>query len=141
MVCKVPVLALAVTLLAGCSTVSPVCSVPTASGPQAANLVIYRPGAMVGVLYATPMSIDHCRINDLDDDAYVVYRLPPGMHRIAAEKRALELGSGAQVEALFEAGKTYYLRQHVNLVAGLAIVDRERALSEMPRLEGLFDEN
>jgi len=122
-------------LVVGCATVSPTCNVPRASGDEAINIVIYRPNGVVGILYATPMSIDHCRVHSLSNNSYIVYKLPPGIHRIAVEKRTLELGRGAHVEQDFESGKTYYLRQNVNLVAGLTVVDENQAFSEMPKLK------
>lgn len=81
------------------------------------------------------MSIDRCRISNISNDSYIAYKLPPGLHRIAVEKRNLEFGGGAIVEMTFERGKTYYLRQSVSLVADLSVVDKETALSEMPSLK------
>lgn len=81
------------------------------------------------------MSIDHCRISNIGNDSYIVYKLPPGLHRIAVEKRNLEFGSGAIIKMTFESGKTYYLRQSVSLVADLLVVDKGTALEEMPNLK------
>lgn len=123
--------------MAGCSTVSPTCNVPRASGNDSTTIVIYRPSAFVGILYVTPMSINHCRVESLSNNSYVVYKLPPGTHRVAVEKRTAELGSGEHIEQLFEAGRTYYLRQNVSFVAGIEIVSKEKALSEMLKLQSL----
>ena len=121
-------------LLAGCSTVSPRCDVPRASGNEGARIVVFRPSALVGMLYGTPLSIDGCRVQNVGNDSCAFYVLPPGNHKIAVEKRTAELGSGQVVEATFEAGKTYYLHQSVSFVAGLSLVTEEAALKEMPEL-------
>ena len=126
-----------VALLAGCSTVSPKCDVPRASGNEGARIVIYRPGNLVGFLYGTPLSIDGCRVQNLGNDSCAFYVLPPGDHAIAVEKRTGELGSGETVKGSFEAGRTYYLRQSVSFVAGLSLVTEDAALKEMPVLAKL----
>lgn len=126
---------LGLVCLSGCATTSPTCHVPFSSDENAAKIVVYRPYGLVGLAYSTPMSINGCKVGSLSNDSYYVYPMPPGLHRIAVEKRVLELGSGASVEMKFEAGKTYYLRQYVDFVANLAVVDKSTALREMPRIE------
>ncbi|MDO6713448.1 DUF2846 domain-containing protein, partial [Aliiglaciecola sp. 2_MG-2023] len=105
-----------VTFLAGCATTSPNCEIPRAEGEAATTIVIYRPSAMYGILYSTPFSIDNCRIENLSNNSFLVYKLPAGQHRIAAERRAMAVGGDGVVSGNFEAGKTYYL--HYSMSAG-----------------------
>jgi hypothetical protein len=122
-------------LVSSCSTLSPVCDVPRAPENESAKIVVYRPAAFVGAVYSTPMSIDNCKVGSLGSGAYVVYHLPEGIHRIAVEKRALELGAGANIKQLFEIGKTYYLLQNVSFAASLVLVEADQAFREMPELK------
>lgn len=132
----IAVLFLSLTI-SGCATISPTCDVPRASGDEAASIVVYRPSGLVGALYSTPMSINNCRVKSVANNSFVVYQLPSGVHRIAVEKRTMELGFGAHVEQEFEGGQEYYLRQNVNIVAGLSVVSKEKALSDMPKLQSV----
>jgi len=103
-----PILALCL-FISGCATTSPRCDIPRAEGDKAVTIVMYRPSASWGILYSAPFSIDDCRVKNLRNHAYVVYKLPAGFHRIAAEHRAMENGEDAVLSREFEAGKTYYL--------------------------------
>ena len=124
-------------LLSGCATTSPQCDVPAAEDNESTTIIVYRPNKYAGYLYSTPMSIDNCRVESLSSDSYVVYKLPPGNHRIAAETRNLELGGVSIVEQNFEQGETYYIKQTVNFTAFINEVTKEKALEDMPALEGV----
>jgi Protein of unknown function (DUF2846) len=126
--------------VSGCSTVSPLCDIPIAEGDEATTIVVYRPSGVIGALYSTPMSIDNCRAKNLSNNSYIVYKLPPGEHRIAVEKRNIEFGSGANVTQKFNRGEMYYLKQNVNFVADLMLVTKEEALIDMPELKEIAKE-
>ena len=138
-----------ILIITGCATRSPRCDIPLAEGENAATLIIYRPSAMYGKIYSTPFSIDGCRIENLSNNSFLVYKLPAGPHKIAAEKYAFAVGGTGEVSGNFEAGKTYYL--HYSMSAGSAyytpvtgvgfttstqffITTEEDALKIMPKL-------
>ena len=134
---KVLSVVLIALFITSCSTVSPTCDVPTASGENATTIIIYRPHGVIGALYATPISIDGCRVASLRNNDFHIYYLPHGTHKIAVEKRALELGVGAHIEQYYEKGKVYYLRQNVHMVADLNLVEKSKAIAEMPKLKNV----
>lgn len=138
--------------LSGCATTSPVCAIPTATGKDAATIVIYRPSGSYGRYYSTPFSIDNCRIENLDNNSFAVYKLPSGNHRVAAERHALAQGGDGVVSGNFEAGKTYYLHYSMKLESTTIIPTvgawstnstqfyistKEHAFEVMPQLAGV----
>ena len=138
-----------VKFLTGCATTSPRCDIPSVEAEESAKIVIYRPSAMYGILYSTPFSIDNCRIENLSNNSFLVYRLPAGQHRIAAERHAMSSGGDGVVSGNFEAGKTYYLHYSMSpgefyhapgVAVGFTtstqfyITSREHALEAMPKL-------
>lgn len=82
-----------VLTVTGCATTSPRCDLPKAAfSSDETTLVIYRPDAFYGILYSTPFSIDGCRVNDLSNNSYHMYKLPAGVHKIAAEEKSFATG-------------------------------------------------
>jgi len=139
-----------VIILQGCATTSPYCAVPHEESADAVTLVIYRPDASYGMLYSTPMAIDNCRIRNLSNNSYLIYKLPAGNHRIAAERRALEIGGDGFVEGNFKAGKTYFLHYSISpdtyyvsssyftTSTDFFLVSKDQALQIMPKLAKKF---
>jgi len=139
-----------IAILQGCATTSSYCAVPHEESDDAVTLVIYRPDASYGLLYSTPMSIDNCRIRNLSNNSYLIYKLPAGHHRIAAEKRALEVGGDGVIEGNFKAGNTYFLHyairpdtyyvssSYFTTSTDFFLVSQEQALQIMPKLGNKF---
>lgn len=128
-----------VSILQSCATTSPYCAVPHEDSDDAVTLVIYRPDASYGLLYSTPMSIDNCRIRNLSNNSYLVYKLPAGNHHIAAERRALEVSFTGIVDQKFKAGNTYFLHYFIRPgTSYFSIVSREQAIQAMPKLAKKF---
>jgi hypothetical protein len=75
------------------------------------------------------------------NDSYFIYQLPPGIHKIAVESRAMEASGGININMIFERAKTYYFRQDMNMTSspGLSLVLKEEAIAEMPILKDLTD--
>ncbi|RJE73265.1 hypothetical protein CWB96_07970 [Pseudoalteromonas citrea] len=138
-----------VLTITGCATTSPRCELPKASSSSnETTLVIYRPDAFYGILYSTPFSINGCRVNDLSNDSYHVYKVPAGVHKIAAEEKAYANGGDGVVSGTFEEGKVYYI--HYSMAAGdfysiagavgfttttqMGVVTKEYAYKVMPKL-------
>ncbi|WP_445363349.1 hypothetical protein ACJJIQ_00455 [Microbulbifer sp. ANSA003] len=107
---------------------------------------------MYGILYATPFSIDNCRIANLSNNSYQVHKLPAGQHRVAAETHPFSVGGDGVVSGNYEAGETYYL--HYSMSAGslyympnigigfttsthFYLTSRETALELMPELSAV----
>jgi len=101
--------------LSSCATIKE-CNVPLAKGMNATKIVIFRPYSFYGSLFSTPLSIDNCRIKNLSNNSYLVYNLPFGKHRIAAEKRLFAVGGDGVVDNNFEAGKTYFIHYSMKAV-------------------------
>jgi hypothetical protein len=138
-----------VLVISGCASTSPRCDLPKAvSATDETTLVIYRPDAFYGILYSTPFSIDGCRVNDLSNNSYHVYKLPAGVHGIAAEEKSYASGGDGVVSGTFEKGKVYYIHYSMSAgdfysVAGVAgfttntqlgVVTQEFAYKVMPKL-------
>ncbi len=138
-----------VLTITGCAATSPKCELPkAASSSDETTLVIYRPDAFYGILYSTPFSINGCRVNDLSNDSYHVYKLPAGVHKIAAEEKSYATGGDGVVSGTFEEGKVYYI--HYSISAGdfystagvtgfttttqMGVVTKEYAYKVMPKL-------
>ena len=136
--------------LTSCATISPICDLPSTEEKETVKVIIYRPSAMYGLFYPTPFSINNCRIQSLRNNSFLIYELPAGNHRIAAERHAMSVGGDAVISGNFEAGKTYYL--HYSMSAGSSyyapglgagfttstqfyITTKQHALDMMPMLE------
>jgi hypothetical protein len=146
------IMILVVFALLGCATTSPSCAIPVANGKDATAIIIYRPATSYGILYSTPLSINNCAIESLSHDSYLIYKLPAGHHRIAAERRAMAYGGDGVIAGFFEAGKVYYLHYSIGTggayyVPGVGagfttstnfyITRKEDAIKIMPRLGGV----
>ena len=135
---RILLLSLVITLQ-GCATTSPYCAVPHEESADAVTLVIYRPDASYGMLYSTPMSIDSCRIRNLSNNSYLIHKLPAGNHRIAAERRALDVTFTGIVDQNFTAGNTYFLHFFIRPgTSYFSIVSKEQAIQAMPKLDKKF---
>ncbi len=135
--------------MSGCSSTSPYCALPKAESEEdETTIVIYRPHAVYGIFYSTPFSINGCRVNDLPNNSYHVYKLPAGQYKIVAEEQMFADGGSGEVTGVFEKSKTYYI--HYSMTAGdfigapgvyvfetdthIAIVPQDYAYSVMPEL-------
>mgnify|MGYP001060103953 CR=1 FL=1 len=136
-------------IVSACTSTSPTCELPRAVPSEETTIVIYRPDAFYGILYSTPFAINGCRVKDVSNNSYHVYKLPAGTHQIAAEKKIYASGGDADIIGEFEKGKTYYLHYamtpgdfySVGGVSGFttstnfAVVSKEFAYKTMPKLE------
>jgi len=142
-------LLLIVLSISSCKSTSPYCTLPKAESQEnETTIVIYRPDALYGVLYSTPFSINGCRVKDLSNNSFQIYKLPAGIYTIAAEQKAFAAGGDGEVHGEFKRGKTYYI--HYSMSAGdfysaagvsgfttdtqIAVVNQEFAYDAMPEL-------
>lgn len=97
-------------ILSSCATTGEYCTPPPPPATGAVEFVIYRPHNRYGMLYAAPISIDGCIIDDLSDNAFIRYLAIPGKHVIRAEKRFLADGGDAEITVDSSTEQRLYIR-------------------------------
>jgi len=113
-------------IVSACTSTSPTCELPRAVPSEETTIVIYRPDAFYGILYSTPFAINGCRVKDVSNNSYHVYKLPAGTHQIAAEKKIYASGGD-----FYSVGGVSGFTTSTNF----AVVSKEFAYKTMPKLE------
>lgn len=100
---------LALLVLAACASGKPYDAANISKAAKdTAQLIVYRPNALVGMIETHNFKINDAYVCDLSSGSYFVTNIQPGKAKLVASQYGGRVNSG--LTARFEGGKRYYVR-------------------------------